>query len=64
MNGIPDFPPFADDSSDVDCVLDSDSLQEQRLAVVLDWLQQNNARSVLDLGCGSGDLLAYLDDLS
>lgn len=40
------------------------TLQEERFAVVLDWLQQHNARSALDLGCGSGDLLAYLDDLS
>jgi 3' terminal RNA ribose 2'-O-methyltransferase Hen1 len=35
-------------------------LQERRIAAVIDVLRESGARSVLDLGCGNGDLLAAL----
>jgi 3' terminal RNA ribose 2'-O-methyltransferase Hen1 len=62
---------FADDAADPDRNdLEQDegeesverqvSLHERRLATVLDVITASGARSVLDLGCGSGKLLAEL----
>ena len=62
---------FADEAGDPDrCDQENDareeaverqvSLHAQRLAAVLGVITASNARSVLDLGCGSGKLLAAL----
>jgi 3' terminal RNA ribose 2'-O-methyltransferase Hen1 len=55
-------PDRADEQADAaeDSVEQAISLQAQRLAAVLDVIRAAGARSVLDLGCGSGRLLEVL----
>ena len=55
-------PDRADEQADAaeDSVEQAISLQAQRLAAVLDVIRAAGARSVLDLGCGSGRLLEML----